>query len=112
MSTICLWTVEIWRTNTVLINDAILFGVQWATVMCDRTTEMGQLQKTLYTCQNVMQIKVLLHFSPRWNRSTYRSMRAVTVWFDIKIQNRSERYTEYRDTALPLRVAKVLKMDS
>ncbi len=44
---------------------ACTHGVQWMTVVWDSDSGMGQLPKPLYNCQNVTQMNMLLHFSPR-----------------------------------------------
>ncbi len=56
-------------------------AVQWTTVEWDSDSWMGQLPKPLYNCQNVTQMNMLLHFSPRHTSCKFHYILRTLRWF-------------------------------
>ncbi len=55
--------------------------VQWTAVLWDSDSWMGQLPKPLYNCQNVTQMNVLLHVSPRPTSCEFHYILTTLRWF-------------------------------
>ncbi len=53
---------------------------QWMTVVWDSDIWMGQLPKPLYICQNVTQMNMLLHLSPRHTSCKFHDILTILRW--------------------------------
>ncbi len=73
-----------WHVYTITLKQMFVFcknNIQWTTVDWDSDNWMGQLPKPLYNCQNVTQMTMLLHFSPRHTSCEFHDILRTLRWF-------------------------------